>query len=568
MSMFFSIRPVVAVLFVSLVATVAAAQPVITNQPVSIDRSTGGTATFTVGANGALGYQWRLNGSNLDNATNATLTIPNLIAANAGTYQVAVFNAVGAVNSALVSLRLTNFVVLPFSNNFPGGTNFQDSLVGRGANFNANKQSGEPAHARKPGGSSVWLTWVAGNNGIVTFKTAGSGFDTLLAAYTGNSVANLTEVEYDDDSAGFLTDQISFNVHDGDVYRIAVDGLGGAQGDILLKWNLEVTNDVLPPITTHPQSQTVALNSPVTLSVSTRLPGLSYQWFFNGNPIAGATDFSFSIQNVTNSDAGTYFVRAGNAVRFRDSHPARLQINIPASGTPLQDVRSTEKLGDSFFAGQGGGFPFNGVNAVAHGYSGTQLFSTTTSTKDIGEPNHAGVVGGASEWFAFQADTNGTLYLDTEGSSFDTVLAVYVGPGDSYVTLTNVASDNNSGSNGITSKLNLPATVNTIYWIAVDGANSNTPAYGPYRGSVTLHYRLVQPLTITNVVETTNNNGRIIFKVNSTPNLLTKVQANTNVNTTNWVALLTNTPVSGSFSFTNTNIFALPKRFYRAINQF
>jgi hypothetical protein len=87
-------------------------------------------------------------------------------------------------------------------------------------------------------------------------------------------------------------------------------------------------------------------------------------------------------------------------------------------------------------------------------------------------------------------------------------------------------------------------------------------------GSITLHYRLVHPLTITNLVQATNHNGRIIFKVNSTPNLLTKVQANTNLSSTNWVVLLTNTPVSGSFSFTNTNIFTLPKRFYRAINQF
>lgn len=87
-------------------------------------------------------------------------------------------------------------------------------------------------------------------------------------------------------------------------------------------------------------------------------------------------------------------------------------------------------------------------------------------------------------------------------------------------------------------------------------------------GSVKLNYRLVVPLTITNVVTTTNNNGRIVFKVNSTPNLLTKVQASTNLSSTNWTSLLTNTPVSGTFNFTNTNTLALPKRFYRAINQF
>src|SRR6187431_194816 len=71
------------------------------------------------------------------------------------------------------------------------------------------------------------------------------------------------------------------------------------------------------------------------------------------------------------------------------------------------------------------------------GYSGTQIFSTVGGDKDVGEPNHCDEPGGASSWFFYQAPRSGVLMVDTMGSSFDTVLAVYIGPGTDYATLTN-----------------------------------------------------------------------------------------------------------------------------------
>jgi len=70
----------------------------------------GGTASFSVGAGGAmpLGYQWTRNGTNLPGATNPTLLIPNLGPANAGSYAVIVNNAlnVSGVTSAPASLTV------------------------------------------------------------------------------------------------------------------------------------------------------------------------------------------------------------------------------------------------------------------------------------------------------------------------------------------------------------------------------------------------------------------------------------------------------------------------------
>ena len=38
----------------------------------------------------------------------------------------------------------------------------------------------------------MWISWVAPADGIATFNTAGSTFDTLLGIYTGGDLGNLT----------------------------------------------------------------------------------------------------------------------------------------------------------------------------------------------------------------------------------------------------------------------------------------------------------------------------------------------------------------------------------------
>ena len=54
-----------------------------------------------------LGYQWRLNGTPLSWATNATLVLTNVQFAQAGDYAVVVSNAFGAITSAPASLVIT-----------------------------------------------------------------------------------------------------------------------------------------------------------------------------------------------------------------------------------------------------------------------------------------------------------------------------------------------------------------------------------------------------------------------------------------------------------------------------
>jgi hypothetical protein len=76
--------------------------PIITNQPVNQTVLVGGTATFTVLADGtpALSYQWNFDGANITGATNTTLTLTNVQLAQTGNYAVQVSNTFGSVLSS------------------------------------------------------------------------------------------------------------------------------------------------------------------------------------------------------------------------------------------------------------------------------------------------------------------------------------------------------------------------------------------------------------------------------------------------------------------------------------
>src|SRR6185503_6704885 len=69
--------------------------------------------------------------------------------------------------------------------------------------------------------------------------------------------------------------------------------------------------------------------------------------------------------------------------------------------------------------------------------------TTVGATKEAGEPNHAGNSGGHSIWWSWTAPATGDVTIDTTGSSFDTLLAVYTGSSVSALTL--VKGDDDGG---------------------------------------------------------------------------------------------------------------------------
>jgi hypothetical protein len=474
-------------------------RPSIATQPAGTNVNSGENATFCVSAIGSapLVFQWRKNGVNIPGATGSCLAITNVQATNAGAYSVVVGNGADAVTSTEAMLVLVDL---------PNGPPAEDLFANRNGlfgpsgslavnNLGATKEPGEPDHAGKPGGASVWYAWTPDGTGIATLRTSGSAFDTLLAVYRGSDVATLTPVAANEDGGGFLTSEVRFNATNAVEYQVAVDGFGAAQGDFILSWSLEVTAQTLPAITAQPQSRTVLAGSAAPFSVTASGSGLKYQWYYNGARITDATNTAFTRTNVQATDVGYYAVAVTNGQsRGLLSEAAVLEIG------PFVDVRSTDKVEDLLGGPQpappGGRALFQPASlsaSVTIGSLGTQVLNTTNSTTSFRETNHCGVIGGSSRWFKLKPAANGLMSIDTFGSTFDTVLAAYTGDPllGGYPTKL-IECNNNAAADVRWSRVLYSATNAVDYLIAVDGAGSSA-------GTVQLNWSLgLPPVIISN----------------------------------------------------------------------
>jgi uncharacterized repeat protein (TIGR03803 family) len=90
--------------------------PSITRQPANQAVALHGNAAFSVSATNALACQWQLDGGNVPDATNWTLSITNVQLADAGSYQAVLTNLNGATTSAFATLAITNLPVYFLTN--------------------------------------------------------------------------------------------------------------------------------------------------------------------------------------------------------------------------------------------------------------------------------------------------------------------------------------------------------------------------------------------------------------------------------------------------------------------
>jgi subtilisin len=117
----------------------------------------------------------------------------------------------------------------------------------------------------------------------------------------------------------------------------------------------------------------------------------------------------------------------------------------PPAPPPNDDFANTEDLGG------GSSVSASGTNVAA--------------TAEPGEPDHDGLPARASVWYGWTAPANGPVRIDTCGSNFDTVLAVYTG--SALNALTRVAS--NDDACGLRSRVQFNASAGETYRIAIDG---------------------------------------------------------------------------------------------------
>ena len=263
--------------------------PVIATPPTGQSVAVGGTVTLSVVASGqgALSYAWQKNGFPVLGATAATLTIPNAQVADSGTYTVVVSNAAGSVTSAPVTVAVSTSLTPPVVVTPPVG-------------------------AAVPLGAPVSFSVVASGTAPLAFAWRREG--ALIPGATG---AVLSIVSAQESDAGSYTVTVS-------------NGAGSVTtAPVTLSVDAPLT---APRLTTMPASQIVALDSPVTFSVTAvGTPPLAYQWFKDGVAIAGFTGASLSLASAKLADAGSYTVRVTNAAGSVTSDPAVLVVQVPAT---------------------------------------------------------------------------------------------------------------------------------------------------------------------------------------------------------------------------------------------
>lgn len=128
----------------------------------------------------------------------------------------------------------------PANDNFSAAITLSgNSGSASGTNLLGSTESGEPLVLPNASGHTVWWSWTAPASGQVSLDTHGSPFDTLLTVYTGNAVATLQPIAWNnDDGSSNHNSGLLFEAASGTTYRFAVDGVDGAQGNIALHWSL------------------------------------------------------------------------------------------------------------------------------------------------------------------------------------------------------------------------------------------------------------------------------------------------------------------------------------------
>jgi len=178
---------------------------------------------------------------------------------------------------------------------------------------------------------------------------------------------------------------------------------------------------------------------------------------------------------------------------------------------------------------------------VISGALGVATTYSNSATAEVSEPNHAGQSAVRSIWFDWTAPSSGNFIFSTDGSAFDTVLAVYTG--QSISALIEVAANDNHGLVS-TSQVSFAAIAGTSYKIAVDGVAGAS-------GFVRLSWRSAdaeQPLMVTAVLP----NARSVQIGTLATGFMTVINAGAGAGT-NCVLSLPSSDFAGSFTYQTTN---------------
>jgi len=447
-----------------------------------------------------------------ENAALGLLTSRVSFLAHMGTtYQIAVDSKGSAKSDVVLSWSLA------------AGTN--DSFA------NALVISGSSGSVTGNSSTYAWYRWTAPNGGAFAFTSSpgGPGNPSLLKVYQADGVTLIGSAQAQcklfmppfnicDNSVVF------FNAESGSTYTMQV-----SPGGVSLSWNPSSPNDNFAnaQVINGYGGTAAGNNGGATSEVGEPSHGgqtaTSSVWYSWTAPIwtvpPAKKNFTFSAGAVSPCTFFSQFQNQNYGLILMEVYTGSSFVNLSsvASTCPATfdaDPGTTYRIAvDSRFGTGSFGLTWKPTAAPTNdnfansqpinGSSGSAIGTNINATKEMGEPAHAGD-GSASVWYSWMAPTNGSVTFNTDGSNFDTLLAVY--SGSSVSNLSQVVSNDDENSSPVvaTSRVTFTATGGTIYRIAVDGKGGSgniTLSWGTPR-SVSGRLTDIKGVGIANIVVT------------------------------------------------------------------
>lgn len=239
----------------------------ITNQPESVTNDPGDTVVLSVGTSGGnpQDYTWYFSGTNVDNGTNSILTIPNISQPYFGNYYVVVTNAFSSVTSSVATIfEPATITVQP--------TNVVVSL-----------QSPATFTAQAVGYPAPNYQWTLNGTNVV------NGTSLTKPNITGANSNTLTIPNVSLSNTGN--------------YQVLVSN------SINTVTSSVATLNMFPSITSPFMGGTPIWGTSTSLSVGAIGSGtLTYQWYFNGQPIDDAVYPQLNFASIQFTNNGFYSV--------------------------------------------------------------------------------------------------------------------------------------------------------------------------------------------------------------------------------------------------------------------